>query len=75
MNIYTTAFSSLHTAKIAGKQAPHKAVLMLSIVDLVEDGVTSPRRIASTSLNDLHIVTDSVLSALILIGLNRNIAA
>ena len=44
MNIYTTAFSSLHTAKIAGKQAPHKAVLLLSIMDLVESGIiTSPR--------------------------------
>lgn len=44
MNIYTTAFSSLHTAKIAGKQAPHKAVLLLSIMDMVEAGIiTSPR--------------------------------
>lgn len=44
MNNYTTTFSSLHTAKIAGKQAPHKAVLLLSIMDLVEAGIiTSPR--------------------------------
>lgn len=43
-NPYITHFSSLHTAKIAGKQAPHKAVLLLSIMDLVEAGIiTSPR--------------------------------
>lgn len=40
MNQYSTACSSLHTAKIAGKQAPHKAVLLLSIMDLVEAGAT-----------------------------------
>ena len=41
---YIGFFSSLHTAKIAGKQAPHKAVLLLSIMDLVEAGIiTSPR--------------------------------
>ena len=44
MNQYITQFSFLHTAKIAGKQAPHKAVLLLSIMDLVEAGIiTSPR--------------------------------
>lgn len=43
-NPYIDHFSSLHTAKIAGKQAPHKAVLLLSIMDMVEAGIiTSPR--------------------------------
>ena len=43
-NPYIDHFSSLHTAKIAGKQAPHKAVMLLSIMDLVEAGIiTSPR--------------------------------
>ena len=42
-NQYINYFSNLHTAKIAGKQAPHKAVLLLSIMDLVEAGIiTSP---------------------------------
>ena len=36
---YLGLFSSLHTAKIVGKQAPHKAVLLLSIMDLVEAGI------------------------------------
>ena len=43
-NRYVSLFSALHTAKIAGKNAPHKAVLLLSIIDLVEAGIiTSPR--------------------------------
>lgn len=44
-NEYLTYFSSLHTAKIAGKQAPHKAVLLLSIMDLVEAGIITSTRI------------------------------
>lgn len=44
-NPYITLFSSLHTAKIAGKQAPHKAVLLLSIMDLVEVGILASPRI------------------------------
>lgn len=41
---YYSQFSSLHTARIAGKSAPHKAVLLLSIIDLVENGeINSPR--------------------------------
>lgn len=41
---YIDLLSSLHTAKIAGKQAPHKAVLLLSIMDMVDSGIiTSPR--------------------------------
>ena len=44
VNQYIRYFSSLHTAKIAGKNAPHKAVLLLTIIDLVEAGIiTSPR--------------------------------
>ena len=40
---YINAFSSLHTAKVKGYKAPHKAILLLSIIDLVEDdSVVSP---------------------------------
>ena len=43
-NRYVSLFSALNTAKIAGKNAPHKAVLLLTIIDLVEAGIiTSPR--------------------------------
>lgn len=34
---YIDAFSSLHTAKVKGYKAPHKAVLLLAIIDLVEE--------------------------------------
>ena len=40
---YIDAFSSLHTAKVKGYKAPHKAILLLSIIDLVEKGsIASP---------------------------------
>ena len=34
----TELFASLHVAKIHGMKAPHKAVLLLSVIDLVESG-------------------------------------
>ena len=41
---YKQQFSSLNTARIAGKNAPHKAILLLAIIDLVEAGdIESPR--------------------------------
>lgn len=39
MNNYITQLSSLKTAKIAGMVAPHKPVLLLSIIDLIEKEV------------------------------------
>ena len=36
---YIDAFSSLHTAKVKGRKAPHKAVLLLAIIDLIEETV------------------------------------
>ncbi len=36
---YIDSFSSLHTAKVKGHKAPHKAVLLLAIIDLVEEEV------------------------------------
>lgn len=38
---YIDAFSSLHTAKVKGHKAPHKAVLLLAIIDLVEEDIIS----------------------------------
>lgn len=50
---YVAMFKSLHTAKINGKRTPHKALLLLSIIDLVEDGhIDSPRFNLSQSLVD-----------------------
>lgn len=40
---YTKLFSTLHTANVKGQKAPHKAILLLTIIDLVEKGIiTSP---------------------------------
>ena len=48
---YIELFSTLHTAKIAGKNAPHKAILLLAIMDLVESGdITSPRIVLTEQL-------------------------
>lgn len=42
---YIDAFSSLHTAKLKGHKAPHKAVLLLAIIDFIEEGVIRSQRI------------------------------
>ena len=48
---YISQFTSLNTAKIAGKIAPHKAILLLAIMDLVESGeITSPRIVLTEQL-------------------------
>ena len=40
---YIDKFSSLNTAKMKGHRAPHKAVLLLAVIDLVEERkITSP---------------------------------
>ena len=36
---YIEAFTKLHVAKIKGHKAPHKAILLLSIIDLIESKV------------------------------------
>ena len=45
MNYYIVCFSSLKTMKKSGKPAPHKALLLLSVIDLVERGVINDCRI------------------------------
>lgn len=45
MNTYTTQLSSLKTAKKAGERAPHKPILLLSVIDLVERGVITDNHI------------------------------
>lgn len=42
---YIDDFSSLHTAKSKGHKAPHKAVLLLAIIDLVEYDIIRSQRI------------------------------
>lgn len=36
---YIEVFTHLHTAKVKGHKAPHKAILLLSIIDLIESEV------------------------------------
>lgn len=45
---YIDQLTSLHTAKKLGLPAPHKAVLLLSVIDLVERGVITTNRIELT---------------------------
>lgn len=53
MNPYVDQFTRLKTAKVAGIKAPHKAVLLLSIMELVEKGIiTTPRIELSEKLED-----------------------
>ena len=42
---YTKFFSTLHTAKVKGQIAPHKAILLLTIIDLVEKGIITSSHI------------------------------
>lgn len=48
---YADCFSSLHTAMKLGKPAPHKALLLLSVIDLVERGL----------IGDNHIFLSDIL--------------
>ncbi len=43
--IYNEQISSLKTAKITGVKAPHKPILLLSVIDLVERGVITSNHI------------------------------
>lgn len=45
---YIDTFSHLHTAKVKGYRAPHKAVLLLAIIDLVEEKEINVPRIELT---------------------------
>lgn len=45
LNIYSEYFSNLRTARKLGLPAPHKAVLLLSVMELVETGVIIGNRI------------------------------
>lgn len=46
---YINCFTELHTMKKTGKQAPHKALLLLSVIDLVERGIITDCKIPLTN--------------------------
>lgn len=65
---YKDCFSSLHTMKKAGKQAPHKALLLLSVIDLVERGIITDNHITLNEelikhfkLNTKRLLGDSII--------------
>ena len=45
---YTDKFTNLTTAKKSGKLAPHKPILLLSVIDLIERGVITSNQIELT---------------------------
>lgn len=53
---YKTAFSGLHTAQSHGKPAPHKALLLLTVIDMVESGQIRDNRIELTDQLEQHFI-------------------
>lgn len=49
---YVDAFSHLHVKVTAGQRAPHKAIMLLSVIDLIETGVITSNRIYYTQQLD-----------------------
>lgn len=45
LEYYIDCFSSLNTMKKSGRPAPHKALLLLSVIDLIERGVITNCRV------------------------------
>ena len=50
LNIYSDCFLHLNTARKLGRPAPHKAILLLSIMELIESGHIQSSRIELTEL-------------------------
>lgn len=48
LNYYIYHLSHLHTARYKGKAAPHKAVLLLAVMELIEQGVITSNEIELT---------------------------
>ena len=49
---YADAFARLHVKVTDGQRAPHKAIMLLSVIDLVETGVITSNRIYYTKQLD-----------------------
>ena len=47
---YKEHFSSLNTARKLGRPAPHKAILLLSVMELIENGRINGNRIELTEI-------------------------
>lgn len=49
---YADAFARLHVKVTGGQRAPHKAIMLLSVIDLIETGVITSNRIYYTKQLD-----------------------
>jgi putative restriction endonuclease len=49
---YANAFARLHVKVTGGQRAPHKAIMLLSVIDLIETGVVTSNRIYYTKQLD-----------------------
>ncbi|MDD5912133.1 MAG: hypothetical protein PUC61_08440 [Bacteroidales bacterium] len=65
---YVAQFTSLNTARRMGKSAPHKAVMLISIIDMIQTGLVTENSIYFTEalermfeLNWKRYVGDSIL--------------
>lgn len=65
---YSELFQSLNTAKRMGKSAPHKAVMLISVIDMIQTGLVTENTIYFTEalermfeLNWKRYVGDSIL--------------
>lgn len=68
LNHYINCFSSLNTMKKLGKPAPHKALLLLLVIDLVECGLITDFRIPLSDIlekqfkhNTTRLLGESIL--------------
>lgn len=68
LNHYINCFSSLNTMKKLGKPAPHKALLLLSVIDLVECGLITDCRVPLSDIlekqfkhNTTRLLDESIL--------------
>ena len=68
LNRYVAQFTSLNTARRMGKSAPHKAVMLISIIDMIQTGLISANEFYFTDvlqrmfeLNWKRYVGDSIL--------------
>ena len=68
LNRYVAQFTSLNTARRMGKSAPHKAVMLISVIDMIQTGLVTENSIYFTEalermfeLNWKRYVGDSIL--------------
>lgn len=59
---YIQAFLSLNINEYKGEKAPHKPLLLLSIIQLMEDGVIVENKIPPVQATSLSLIQPSIVS-------------